>query len=62
MYSDMHFTMEYMREGDKWTYTVYMPNGMSRIFTYIIGEEFDSYTLDGRPIKVKISPDFHKLC
>ena len=52
MYSNMRFTMEYKKDGDDWSYTVYMPNGMNKKFSYKLGEEFDSTTLDGRPIIV----------
>lgn len=65
LYSDMKFVMEYKRAGDEWSYTVFMPNG-EKTFTFKDGEEFDSYTLDGRPIISKICVDdgkfkeFHK--
>ena len=52
LYSNMRFTMEYMKDGDDWSYTVYMPNGMTKTFAFKLGEEFDSTTLDGRPIIV----------
>jgi hypothetical protein len=51
MYSNMRFTMEYTVNGDDWAYTVHMPHG-AKTFQFCIGEEFDSFTLDGRPIKV----------
>ena len=57
MYTDMKFTMEYTRDGDEWSYTVSMPNGISKTFKFKIGEEFDSYTLDGRPIRVSREVD-----
>ena len=52
VYKDMQFTMEYQKDGDNWTCIVYMPTGHSRSFQFEIGKEFDSQTLDGRPIKV----------
>lgn len=53
MYSDMKFQMEYIHNGnDQWQYTVLMPNGNTKTFAYKLGQEFDSYTLDGRPIIV----------
>lgn len=52
MYRDMKFTMEYQRDGHTWTCIVYMPNGHTKTFNFTIGKEFDSQTLDGRPIKV----------
>ena len=55
MYETMRFVMEYSLNGDTWTYTVFMPGGMSKTFQYNIGQEFDSTTLDGRPIIVNIN-------
>ena len=53
MYSDMKFQMEYTHNGnDQWQYTVLMPNGNTKTFAYKLGQEFDSNTLDGRPIIV----------
>ncbi len=53
MYSEMKFQMEYTHNGhDQWQYTVYMPGGGSKTFSYTLGQEFDSQTLDGRPIVV----------
>ena len=54
LYANMRFTMEYKREGDKWSYTVCMGKGMDKTFNFVPGEEFDSTTLDGRPIIVSI--------
>ena len=54
MYCKMNFTMEYQKsDGDAWLYTVYMPHNMSKSYTFVVGQEFDSTTLDGRPIKVR---------
>ncbi|KAK2169447.1 hypothetical protein LSH36_10g14018 [Paralvinella palmiformis] len=50
MYSDMKFTMEYSHNGDDWIYKVYMPGGHCKTYQYTVGKEFDSQTLDGRPI------------
>ena len=52
LYSNMRFTMEYTKTGSDWSYTVYMPNGINKTFNFALGEEFDSTTLDGRPIIV----------
>ena len=52
VYKDMQFTMEYKKEGDLWTCIVYMPTGHSRSYQFEVDKEFDSQTLDGRPIKV----------
>ena len=53
IYSDMKFQMEYTHSGnDRWQYSVLMPNGMTKTFAYELGEEFESSTLDGRPIIV----------
>ena len=55
MYSDMKFTMEYTHNGhDQWKYTVLIPNGITKTYEYTLGQEFDSFTLDGRPIIVSI--------
>ena len=49
----MKFQMEYTHNGnDQWQYTVLMPNGNTKTFAYKLGQEFDSNTLDGRPIIV----------
>lgn len=61
MYSEMKFTMEYARDGEEWVYTVYMPSGMSKTFRYTIGKEFDSQTLDGRPITSKVDVEDGKF-
>jgi len=56
MYSTMKFQMEYSHNGhDQWQYVVFLPNGMSKTFQYTLGQEFDSHTLDGRPILSKVS-------
>ncbi|ELU12067.1 hypothetical protein CAPTEDRAFT_20975 [Capitella teleta] len=60
MYSNMRFTMEYTVNGDDWAYTVHMPQG-AKTFNFRLGEEFDSYTLDGRPIKSKINAEGGKF-
>ena len=58
MYSDMKFTMEYSHNGDEWIYKVYMPGGLCKTYKYTVGKEFDSQTLDGRPIIVNIYNNF----
>ena len=55
MYKKMRFTMEYERDGDRWSYTVDMAPGRKLTFTFVEDEEFDSTTLDGRPIIVRDS-------
>jgi hypothetical protein len=61
IYSNMKFTMEYERTGECWAYTVYMPNGMQKTFNFTLGQEFDSTTLDGRPIISCINQDGEKF-
>ncbi|KAI0233333.1 hypothetical protein LSAT2_016401 [Lamellibrachia satsuma] len=61
LYANMQFTMEYKRDGDKWSYTVCMGKGMDKTFNFVPGEEFDSTTLDGRPIISKISIEGDKF-
>ena len=60
MYAEMRFTMEYTRNGENWSYTVEMPNGMKKTFNFSVGQEFDSTTLDGRPIVVSKSVYNHE--
>ncbi len=54
MYCHMKFVMEYSHTGqNQWQYTVRIPNGITKTFAYTLGQEFDSFTLDGRPIVVQ---------
>ena len=59
MYADMKFTMEYEynEADDTWSNRVFLPDGSSKLFVFHLGKEFDSTTLDGRPIVVRIVKD-----
>jgi len=54
--SDM--TQEFVASGDKWTMTTTTAMGAkSQEFT--LGQEFDSATLDGRPVKVHLQAQLY---
>ena len=56
MYKDMKFIMQISRPSDnRWQYEVFAPQGaLVKSYNFAIGEEFDSTTLDGRPILVSV--------
>ncbi|KAK3609795.1 hypothetical protein CHS0354_022657 [Potamilus streckersoni] len=53
-------THEFSVNGDEWTLKIWTQNGEKEI-KFKLGQEFDSATLDGRPVKVMFNKDGDKL-
>ena len=54
MPGDMRHTppkLEYRRDGDVWTMTVYMQDA-AKHFSFTIGQPADVLSIDGKPVKV----------
>lgn len=58
---DSKMSYEISNSGDDWTFKVKTPTVGERIVNFTLGQEFDSFTLDGRKIKAVFSLDGDKL-